>query len=110
MLLHLPNLSYALTKANLRCCHLCCAGQAVFGQVAGSLASHVVADSQLLVPMPPVVTFEQAATTPTVFTTADMAFNHAMDMMPGTHALVHATAGMGGCLQVCRLLQTLEVQ
>ena len=68
----------------------------MFGQVAGSLASHVVADSQLLVPMPPVVTFEQAATMPTVFMTADMAFNHAMDMTPGTHALIHATAGMGG--------------
>ena len=66
----------------------------MFGQVAGSLASHVVADSHLLVPLPLFVTFEQAATMPTVFMTADMAFNHAMDVMPGTHALVHATAGM----------------
>ena len=69
------------------------AGQNVFGQVAGSLASHVLADSSLIVAMPPTITFEQAATMPTVFMTADMAFNHAMDVAPGTHTLLHAAAG-----------------
>ena len=66
----------------------------MFGQVAGSLASHVLADSSLLVPMPLTVTFEQASTMPTVFTTADLAFNHAMHVTPGTPALVHAAAGL----------------
>ncbi len=66
----------------------------MFGQVAGSLGSHVVTDSRLVVGMPPHVTFEQAATMPTVFMTADMAFSHAMSVAPGTHALIHATAGM----------------
>lgn len=75
------------------CCNVGAAGQAVFGQVAGSLASHVLADSSLLVPMPLTVTFEQASTMPTVFMTADLAFNHAMHVAPGTHALVHAAAG-----------------
>lgn len=70
------------------------AGQAVFGQVAGSLASHVVADSTLVVPMPPTVTLQQACTMPTVFMTADMAFQHAMHVAPGTQALLHAAAGM----------------
>lgn len=75
------------------CCNVAAAGQAVFGQVAGSLASHVLADSSLLVPMPLTITFEQASTMPTVFMTADLAFNHAMHVAPGTHALVHAAAG-----------------
>ncbi len=66
----------------------------MFGQVAGSLGSHVVTDSRLVVAMPPHVTFEQAATMPTVFMTADMAFCHAMSVTSGTHALIHATAGM----------------
>lgn len=66
----------------------------MFGQVAGSLASHVVADSSLVVAMPPHVSFQQAATMPTVFMTADMAFHHAMDVLPGTHALIHAAAGV----------------
>lgn len=78
----------ALTKAGP-----IAAGQHVFGQVAGSLASHVLADSSLVVAMPPAVTFEQAATMPTVFMTADMAFNHAMHVVPGIHALLHAAAG-----------------
>ena len=70
------------------------AGQAVFGQVAGSLASHVVADTALVVPMPPTVTFQQACTMPTVFMTADIAFQHAMHVAPGTQALLHAAAGV----------------
>ena len=76
------------------CGNVAAAGQAVFGQVAGSLASHVLADSSLLVHMPLTVTFDQASTMPTVFMTADLAFNHAMHAAPGTHALVHAAAGM----------------
>ena len=74
------------------------AGQRVFGQVAGSLASHVLADSSLLVAMPPTVTFEQAATMPTVFMTADMAFHHAMSMVSGTCTLLHAAAGTHSAL------------
>ncbi|DBA84018.1 TPA: hypothetical protein ACH3X1_006502 [Trebouxia sp. C0004] len=72
-------------------------GQRVFGQVAGSLGSHVVTDSRLVVAMPPHATFEQAATMPTVFMTADMAFTHAMSVAPGTHALIHATAACVAC-------------
>lgn len=69
----------------------------MFGQVAGSLGSHVVTDSSLVAAMPPHVTFQQAATMPTVFMTADMAFSHAMSVPPGTHTLIHATAGMILC-------------
>ncbi|KAL0047579.1 hypothetical protein WJX82_006984 [Trebouxia sp. C0006] len=68
-------------------------GHHVFGQVAGSLGSHVVSDSRLVVAIPPHITFEQASTMPTVFMTADMAFGHAMSVAPGTHTLIHATAG-----------------
>ena len=69
------------------------AGQRVFGQVAGSLASHVLADSRTVVAMPPHVTFEQASTMPTVFMTADMAFIHAMKVSQGESCLIHAAAG-----------------
>jgi len=76
----------------------------VFGQVAGSLGSHVVSDSRLVVDIHPHITFEQASTMPTVFMTADMAFGHAMSVAPGTHTLIHATAGMILC-SFCAMLK-----
>ena len=75
----------------------------MFGQVAGSLGSHVVSDSRLVVALPPHITFEQASTMPTVFMTADMAFSHAMTVAPGTHTLIHATAGITLC-SFCAML------
>ena len=79
----------------LRRLALVVAGQQVFGQVAGSLASHVLADSQTVGAMPLHISFEQAATMPTVFMTADMAFNHAMEVPQGESCLIHAAAGNG---------------
>ena len=43
--------------------------------------------------MPPNVTFEAAATVPTVFITADSAFCHAMTLHARDRVLVHAAAG-----------------
>ena len=68
-------------------------GIAVFGLAGGSLGSHVQAAAQTLVPMPANLSFEQAATTPTVFLTVDTAFNAATACRPGDRVLVHAAAG-----------------
>ena len=68
-------------------------GMAVFGLAGGSLGSHVQASAQTLVPMPASLSYEQAATTPTVFLTVDTAFNAATACRPGDRVLVHAAAG-----------------
>ena len=68
-------------------------GMAVFGLAGGSLGSHVQAAAQTLVPMPASLSFEQAATTPTVFLTVDTAFNAAIGCKSGDRVLVHAAAG-----------------
>ena len=68
-------------------------GMAVFGLAGGSLGSHVQASAQTLVPMPASLNYEQAASTPTVFLTADTAFNAAAACRPGNKVLVHAAAG-----------------
>ena len=43
--------------------------------------------------MPGVLTFEAAATVPTVFITADTAFRHAVSLTPEQPVLIHAAAG-----------------
>jgi NADPH:quinone reductase-like Zn-dependent oxidoreductase/acyl carrier protein len=68
-------------------------GQAVFGLAEGSLGSHVTASAHTLVPMPTQVSFEAAATMPTVFITVDMVLNKAAALCPGERVLVHAAAG-----------------
>ncbi len=81
-------------------------GMAVFGLAGGSLGSHVQASAQTLVPMPASLSFEQAATTPTVFLTVDTAFNAAAACRPGDKVLIHAAAGGVGlaALQQAALL------
>lgn len=68
-------------------------GQAVFGQASGCLGSHVKCSQASLVAMPPNVTFQAAATVPTVFITADAAFCHAVTLQTSDRVLVHAAAG-----------------
>jgi NADPH:quinone reductase-like Zn-dependent oxidoreductase len=68
-------------------------GQAVFGLAAGSLGSHVVASAKTVVPLPALLSFEEAATMPTVFITVDAALIQAANMQPTSRVLVHAAAG-----------------
>jgi NADPH:quinone reductase-like Zn-dependent oxidoreductase/acyl carrier protein len=68
-------------------------GRAVFGLAEGSLGSHVTASAQTLVPMPTHISYEAAATMPTVFITVDMVLNKAAALRPGERVLVHAAAG-----------------
>lgn len=51
-------------------------GDEVFGVAPGCLGRSVVAAQQLLVPKPPSLSFEGAATTPTVYMTVFQAFGN----------------------------------
>lgn len=79
----------------------------MFGQVGGSLGSHVLAVMDLLVPVPPEVTLEQAATMPTVFMTAHLALHHAVHLQTSENVLIHAAAGGLTVSKTC-LLYTLH--
>lgn len=68
-------------------------GQSVFGLAAGSLGSHVQASDKTLVPMPIGLTFEEAATMPTVFITVDTALKNIAKLSKGESVLIHAAAG-----------------
>lgn len=80
------------------------AGMAVFGQAVGSLGSHVKTSWQNMVRMPINLTFESAATVPTVFITADTAFRHAVSLTAHGSVLIHAAAGE--CAQFAVLCQS----
>jgi NADPH:quinone reductase-like Zn-dependent oxidoreductase len=84
-------------------------GQAVFGLAEGCLGSHVQASAQTLVPMPGHVSFEAAATMPTVFITVDMVLNQAAGLQPGERVLVHAAAGGVG-LAALQLVQAIGAE
>jgi len=75
-------------------------GQRVFGLAAGSLGSHVIASAKTVVPLPSELSFEKAATMPTVFVTVDAALHRAANMQPGERVLVHAAAGGVGLAAV----------
>jgi len=68
-------------------------GDPVFGLAGGSLGSHVHVAASRMAPMPPNLSFEAAATCPTVFITVDAAFRQAAGCLPGERVLVHAAAG-----------------
>lgn len=65
----------------------------VLGQAVGCLGSHVKTSYHTVVPMPEVLTFETAASVPTVFITADTAFRHAVSLTSEHTVLIHAAAG-----------------
>ncbi len=68
-------------------------GMSVFGLAPGCLGSLVHCQPDTLVCMPSQLSFEQAATMPTVFMTADMAFISTSHVQRGERVLVHAAAG-----------------
>lgn len=98
-----------MTAGSTDNCGLLDAGQAVFGQASGSLGSHVKCSQATLVAMPPNVTFEAAATVPTVFITADAAFCHAMTLRPSDRVLVHAAAGALLLTRLCTCNMTVHM-
>jgi NADPH:quinone reductase-like Zn-dependent oxidoreductase len=68
-------------------------GDAVFGLAHGCLGSVVVSVAATLVPIPPTLTYREAATVPTVLITVQMALHRAGNMARGEHVLVHAAGG-----------------
>ena len=68
-------------------------GQSVFGLAGGCLGSHVLASPWALAPLPPCLSFEAAATTPTVFITTDTVLRQAADIKAGEVAFIPAAAG-----------------
>ncbi|KAK9815594.1 hypothetical protein WJX72_006498 [[Myrmecia] bisecta] len=82
-------------------------GDAVFGLAAGSLGTHVQASAQTMVLKPACLSFEQAATIPTVFTTVHSAFRQAANVQPGERVLIHAAAGGVG-LAALQMTATLD--
>ena len=86
-------------------------GTPVFGLASGCLGTLVHCAPDTLVPMPAQLSFEQAATMPTVFMTAFMAFSSASAVQPGEKVLVHAAAGGVGlaAIQVLREMGAIAV-
>lgn len=81
-------------------------GDAVFGIVRfGAYATHVHVPAPQLFPLPPGLSFEQAAAFPAVFMTAYHALFQAIRLRPGSVLLVHSAAGGVGSalLQLGRL-------
>lgn len=65
----------------------------MFGQAAGCLGSAVLCDARTIVPMPPNLSFAEAATIPTVFLTAYDCLREAAGARSGSRVLVHAATG-----------------
>ena len=86
-------------------------GEAVFGLAVGSLGTMVHCSPDTLVAMPACLSFEEAASMPTVFITAQLVFRSATDVQAGESVLVHAAAGGVGLasLQVLRAMQARVV-
>lgn len=76
------------------------AGHAVFGLAPGCLASHVLCSSQTVAFMPPTITFEQAASTPTTCLTVDVALRHVAQLQAGDTLLLHGASGGVGLAAV----------
>jgi NADPH:quinone reductase-like Zn-dependent oxidoreductase len=76
------------------------AGSAVFGLSTGALASHVLASAATVAQMPAVVSFEAAASTPTVFTTADAALRQIAQLSADEVLMIHGAAGGVGLAAV----------
>jgi len=68
-------------------------GDEVLGLASGSLASHVTVKALHLIPRPPDLGVELAASLPTVFLTAELALRRLARLQPGETVLIHAGAG-----------------
>jgi myxalamid-type polyketide synthase MxaB len=68
-------------------------GDEVMGSTLGSMNSHVIADAHLICRKPSGLSFEQAATIPAAFMSADVGLLHLAQLKPGERVLIHAAAG-----------------
>ncbi len=81
-------------------------GDEVVAFAPACFSSHVVTQVGSVAAKPPVWSFEQAATVPTVFFTVYYALKHLADLQPGERVLIHGAAGGVGiaAMQVARYL------
>ncbi len=81
-------------------------GDEVAGMAPYAFRAFAVTDARMVFRKPPHVSFEQAATLPTVFLTAHYALRHLARMQPGESILIHAgTGGVGqAAIQIARRL------
>ncbi len=81
-------------------------GDRVFGLAVFGLATHTLARGADVLPLPPGITFEEAATMPVVFMTAWHALKNVARLRAGETVLVHAGAGGVGmaAIQIARHL------
>ncbi|SIO27592.1 Acyl transferase domain-containing protein [Singulisphaera sp. GP187] len=79
-------------------------GDEVVAVTGFAFASHVLARAELVVPKPPGLGFEEAATLPIAFLTAVYALEHLARLSPGETVLIHAASGGVGhaAIQVAR--------
>lgn len=81
-------------------------GDAVFGLAPGCLGPNVCVPASLVVLKPENLSYQAAATTPTVYITVFTAFQQGEPLQPGTCIMIHAgTGGVGlAALQVAQAL------
>jgi acyl transferase domain-containing protein/NADPH:quinone reductase-like Zn-dependent oxidoreductase/acyl carrier protein/NADP-dependent 3-hydroxy acid dehydrogenase YdfG len=81
-------------------------GDAVVAFAPACFSSRVLTRAQSVAPKPPVWSFEQAATVPTVFFTVYYALHHLTRLQPGERILIHGAAGGVGiaAIQMARYL------
>src|SRR5262249_13217829 len=81
-------------------------GDEVVGMVPYCFRTYVTADSRMVFRKPKRMSFEEAATLPTVFLTAHYALNHLARMQAGESILIHAgTGGVGqAAIQIAKHL------
>lgn len=81
-------------------------GDEVVGMAPYAFRSFVTVDARMVFRKPRHLSFEQAATVPTVFLTAHYALQHLARMQPGERVLIHAGAGGVGqaAIQIAKRL------
>src|SRR5439155_16199157 len=75
-------------------------GQAVVALSGGSFRTYVTTAAELVVARPEALSFEQAATAPMAFLTAEYALDHLARLRQGERVLIHAAAGGVGVAAV----------
>ncbi len=73
-------------------------GDAVLAVAPGALATHLLADARLVLPLPPALSFAQAAALPIAGVTAWHALRHLAPLRPGMRVLIHAATGGVGSI------------
>lgn len=84
-------------------------GDAVVALAPGSFASHVIARAAFVLPRPPGMGADEAATFPIAFLTAHFCLDHVAGLRAGERVLVHAAAGGVGMAAV-RIAQRIGAE